>query len=484
VNLKAISKNVGLALLVSALFMLICVIVSIADGRDTAYGPLLVSFLITFFVGLFPFIFVRQTQTISLRDGYVIIVLSWLLSFVFGMMPYVLWGGEMSIVDALFESVSGYTTTGATILNDIEALPRSLLLWRSCTHFIGGLGVVVFLLLIVPSASPFRKRLTKMEVSSLSKEGYQLQNRKLVKVITLVYLGIFAASTISLFFAGMPAFDAINHGLSLCATGGFSIRNASIAAYDSPAINIVSMVFMVLATINFVLLYTCFVRRSIKPFIKNSLARYYLTSILVLALIAVLSLKFQGNDISWGKALMDGFCTTVSYITTTGFTFCDNSHWPFLASAVLMIAALQCACAGSTSSGIKVDRLMVAFSSIGRQIQTNLHPTSTRRIRYGEGYMLDEQVLPVVLYIVLYLLIVIVSVGLVLACGVGAEESFSGAIACMGNVGPGLGEISAAGNYDSLPVIAKLVFIIDMFLGRIEIYPLLIVVSMLFKNNR
>lgn len=483
-NLKAISRNVGLALLVSALFMFVCVAVSLADGRDAAFGPLLVSFLITFMVGLFPYIFVNKAQTVSMRDGYIIIVLSWLLSFVFGMMPYVLWGGEMSIVDAWFESVSGYTTTGATILNDIEDLPRSLLLWRSCTHFIGGLGVVVFLLLIVPSASPFRKRLTKLEVSSLSKEGYQMQNRKLVKVITLVYLSIFALSTLSLWIAGMPLFDAFAHGLSLCATGGFSTKNASIAAYDSSAVNIVSMVFMVLATTNFALLYTCFIRRSAKPLLKNNIVRFYLISIVVMSLIVVLSLKFQGEATTWGQAFMDGFCTTVSYVTTTGFTFCDNSQWPFLACIVLLYGSVQCACAGSTSSGIKVDRMTVVFRSIARQIRSNLHPTSTRRIKYGSAYMPDDQVLPIVLYIVLYFIIILVSVGLLLAFGVGGTEAISGTVACLGNVGPGLGEISAAGNFDAMPVIAKLIFTLDMFLGRIEIYPFLIVVSLLFKNDR
>lgn len=483
-NVKAISKNVGLALLVSSLFMLLSVVVSISEGLDSAFAPLLISFILTFITGIFPFVFIKKPQPISLQDGFVIIVLSWLLSFIFGMLPYVMWGGEMSIADAWFESVSGFTTTGATILNDVEALPKSLLFWRSSTHFIGGLGVVVFLLLIVPSASPFKHRLTKMEVSSIFRDSSGMQSRTLVRVIAYVYLGIFAAATLSLFIAGMPLFDAINHGFSLCATGGFSTRNASVAAYDSLAINIVSAFFMIVATTNFAVIFTCIVRRSLRPFISNHVVRFYLLSILISSAVVVLSLKFQNGGAGWEKAVCEGLFTTISYITTTGFSFGDNSAWPFLAGATLLYVSVQCAMAGSTSSGIKVDRMMIVFKTISRQIRSNLHPSATVRIKVGESYIPEEHVLPAVAYIVLYFIIIGVSIALLLICGVGGTEAVSGSIACIGNVGPGLGEISAVGNYDSMPVVAKLIFSFDMFIGRIEIYPLLIAVSLIFKRDK
>ncbi len=202
-NVKVISVNVGKALLVSAFFMLLSLLVSYFNGMDSSFGPLFISFILTFVVGVFPLIFVRGEHRVEHRDGFLIIVLSWLLSFLFGMLPYVLWGGEFTLVNAWWESVAGYTTTGSTILRDIEALPDGLLFWRSSTHFIGGLGVVIFLLLILPDSSPFKFRLTNLELSTFSREGYRLRSGKMVKVILSVYIGIFLTTTVALVIAGL-----------------------------------------------------------------------------------------------------------------------------------------------------------------------------------------------------------------------------------------------------------------------------------------
>lgn len=256
--------NVGKALLISALFMAISLIVSLVYGVDEGFTPLLISFIVTLTVGMFPFIFVKTAQAQSRKDGYVTIVLAWLLSFIFGMLPYVLYGGEFTIINAWFESVSGYTTTGSTILNDIEGLPKSLLFWRSATHYIGGLGVVVFLLMVMPDANPYRLKLTDMEFSSLSKDWYNYKSTKVISIIVRVYLSLTVISCLSLWAAGMSFFDAINHALSIAATGGFSTRNLSIAAFDSQLINMVSMFLMAVAAIHFGLLYAVVITRSLK----------------------------------------------------------------------------------------------------------------------------------------------------------------------------------------------------------------------------
>ncbi|MBO5807802.1 MAG: TrkH family potassium uptake protein [Bacteroidales bacterium] len=481
-NVKAISVNVGKALLVSALFMFLSIIVSIADGRDSAFGPLMISFVITLIVGAFPFIFVKKSQPLSLNDGFLTIVLSWILSFIFGMLPYVLWGGEFTLINAWFESVSGYTTTGSTILNDIEALPRSLLFWRSSTHYIGGLGVVVFLLLVMPDASPYRLKLTNMELSSLSKEGYRYKSTKTIAIITKVYVTLTLVFFFALWAAGMSSFDALNHAFSLAATGGFSTRNLSIGYYQSDLINVLVIVFMAIAALHFGLLYAVFITRSMKP-MRNSVVKYYFGSILVMSLIIMLSLKLEGGYESWGKAAMDSAFTVVSYMSTTGFSICDNSIWPWLAGLVLIFASFQCGCSGSTTGGLKVDRIMIAFKAISNEVSRRLHPSAVSQVRLSGHHLPDSAVHSVMLYIVVYFIVIFLSIIGVLMCGAEIPEAVSGVIASVGSVGPGLAEVGSMDNYSLQPAMAKFIYAFDMFLGRVEIFPVLIVISLLFKRN-
>ncbi len=482
-NVKAISTNVGKALLVSALFMFLSMIVSIVNGRDEAFGPLLISFIITLLVGAFPFIFVRGRQPLTLKDGFLTIVLSWLLSFIFGMLPYVLYGGEFTFINAWFESVSGFTTTGSTILNDIEALPKGLLFWRSSTHFIGGLGVVVFLLLVIPDASPYRLKLTNMEMSSLSKEGYRYKSSKVVWIITTVYVSLTTAILLSLWAAGMPFFDALNHAFSIAATGGFSTRNLSIGAYESDTINFIVLFFMALCAMHFGLIYAVFATRSFKPF-KNSVTAYYFGSIAVMSLLIMLSLLTEGGYDSFGRAVMDSTFTVVSYMSTAGFAICDNAEWPWLAGVVLLFASFQCGCAGSTTGGIKVDRILIAFKAISNEIKHRLHPSSVSHTRLSGHHLADGAVSAVLMYIVVYFVVIFISIIAVMLCGCESTEAVSGVIASVGSVGPGLGELGCLDNYSAQPAMAKFIYAFDMFLGRVEIYPVLVVISMIFRRNR
>ncbi|MBQ9723058.1 MAG: TrkH family potassium uptake protein [Bacteroidales bacterium] len=482
-NVKAISVNVGKALLVSALFMFLSLIISMLEGRDAAFGPLLISFIITLLVGSFPFIFVKGIQPLSLKDGFLTIVLSWLLSFIFGMLPYVLYGGEFTLINAWFESVSGYTTTGSTILNDIEALPRSLVFWRSSTHYIGGLGVVVFLLLVIPEASPYRLKLTNMEMSSLSKEGYRYKSSKVVRVITTVYATLTVTSFFALWAAGMPLFDAVNHAFSIAATGGFSTKNMSVGAFGSDAINLVVLFFMAVCAMHFGLIYAVFATGSLKP-LKNSVVRYYFGSIAVMSMIIMFSLMTKGGYESWGRALLDSSFTVVSYLSTAGFAICDNSTWPWLAGVVLLMASFQCGCAGSTTGGIKVDRIIIAFKAISNEIRRRLHPSSVSHARLSGQHLEDDAVNAVLMYIVVYFLVIFVSILAVILCGTEATEAVSGVIASVGSVGPGLGELGCLDNYSAQPAMAKFIYSFDMFLGRVEIYPVFVVISMIFRRTK
>lgn len=482
-NIKAISINIGKALLINALFMLIATVISAINGFDSAFTPLLISFLVTLITGLFPFIFVKDKPIGSLQSGYLTIVLSWILSFIFGMMPYVLWGGEFTLINAWFESVSGYTTTGSTILTDIEALPKSLLFWRSSTHFIGGLGVIVFLLILIPNSNPIKLKLTHLELSSLSKEGYRYKSGKIARVMVTVYIALMIAETVCLWAAGMTLFDAVNHAFSTVATGGFSTRNTSIMYYDSPAIDLIITIFMILSSIHFGTLFTIVIKRSLKPLAKD-VTRYYLTIIALISIVIGLILKFQGGYDSWWKSFLDSTFQTASFISTTGFGQTDNAAWPLIANVLLLFAAFHCGCSGSTTGGIKADRMYIAIKATYADLQKRIHPSSLFRTRVGSRVMDEETVSSVFLYIVLYLIVLFLSFVLVLICGLSTPEALSGTIASLGNVGPGLGSIGTMGNYAAMPVAAKIIFTIDMFLGRVEIFPILIVLSMIGRKDR
>lgn len=481
-NVKAISVNVGKALLVSALFMLLSIVVSVLNGLDAAFTPLTISFIITLLVGAFPFIFIRNTPAMTLTDGYLTIVLSWLLSFIFGMLPYVLYGGEFTLINAWFESVSGYTTTGSTILNDIESLPKGLLFWRSSTHYIGGLGVVVFLLLVMPQASPYRLKLTNMEMSTLSKGGYKYKSSKIVRIITGVYVGFTIACALSLWAAGMSLFDAVNHSFSIVATGGFSTRNMSIGYYQSDLINLIVLFFMAVCAMHFGLIYAVFATGSLKP-MKNSVVGYYFGSITVCSLIVMFVLMIQGGYDSWGRAAVDSAFTVVSYMSTAGFGICDNSTWPWFAGLVLLFVSLQCGCSGSTTGGIKVDRILIAFKGIGNEIKRRLHPSAVYQVRMSGQHLSDSSVHAVMMYIVTYVIVILVSIIVVMMCGSDVVEAVSGVVASVGSVGPGMGELGCMDNYSAQPVMSKFVFALDMFMGRLEIFPVLIVISMLLKRR-
>ena len=482
-NLRVISRNVGYALLVSALFMFLSAFVSIVDGHDSAFAPLLVSALITFMVGAFPLIFVRRTSVLTLKDGYLTIVLSWLLSFIFGMLPYALWGGPFTLENAWFESVSGFTTTGATILDNIEALPRSLLFWRSATHFIGGLGVVVFLLLIIPNSSPVKLRLTSMELSSLSKDSYSARANKTVYIFAYVYLGLAILAFISYLLAGMSPFDAVCHAFSVSATGGFSTKNLSIAAFDSRVIELLTMIFMLLSSLHFGLVFLTFATKSLKP-LKNPVLKFYLSSLAILIVLVGLSLKFQGAQPSFGKALWEGAFQTISVATTTGFAIADNASWPMLPSILLMFAAFMCGCAGSTTGGVKADRVLVLIKSVGRQISKILHPSSVNEIKMGSRIIREEEASPHLLYIAMYCGILAVSTMLAILFGANTHAAFSGSLSSLGNVGPAIKELGFMGSFNSVTPLAKFIFTMDMFLGRVEIYPVLAVVAMIFDRRR
>lgn len=472
-NLNIVSRNIGIALLLNAIFMFISAGVSIYYNVDESFSSLLLSGIITSVVALFPLIFVRKPGAINAREGLVIVVFSWILSCLFGMLPYVLYGGEFSIFNSLYESVSGYTTTGATILVNVEAIPKGLLFWRASTHWLGGVGVVLFMLLILPTMSTSRMILSKFEISSLSKDNFKFRAHQTVKVISLVYLGLTFAETVLLMIAGMDLFDATCHSFATVATGGFSTRNLSVAAFDNPWIDIIIMVFMVLSGMHFGLLYGAAIGRPAALF-KSPIIRYYVLAILAGGLIVSVNIFLSGIEQDFPTALRYGYFQVISVGTTTGFANADSSVWPGFSILIIVFFTIQCACSGSTSGGLKVDRVWIFFKAFKSSILKQIHPNAVIPVKVGEQIVDRETVSSVTIFIIIYLSIIFIVALLLTLMGVGVIEAFTGSVANMGNVGPGFGAVGSLGNYSSIPALGKLLLSIEMLLGRVEIYSIIL----------
>ncbi len=473
-NLNIVSRYIGVALLFNAFFMFLGVVVSIVYDFDTSFSPLFLSGSITLLAGLFPLLFVPKTNSINIKEGFTIVIFSWILSCLFGMLPYVLWGGEFSLVNAWYESVSGYTTTGSTILTNIEALPKGLLFWRSSTHFIGGMGVVIFMLLVLPSVSTFRMRLSKMEISALSKENYKFKTKQTIYVIASVYLGIATLAFFSLMLAGMDCFDAINHAFSIVSTGGFSTKNESILAFDSILIEMIITLFMFFASVHFGLLYSSVVNRSLK-FFKSPVIRFYLASLCITTIVIAFDLKLSGSVENIFTAFRQSIFQVVSIASTTGFATADTAIWPNLSILLLMYLSIQCACSGSTTGGLKIDRLLIFFSSFKAQLKKTVHPNAVVPVRVGNHAIEPELVSTVNIFIILYVVMILVGAIVFSVFGVTFIDAFSASISHMGNVGPAFGSVGSLDNYSHFPAIAKFLSTLQMLLGRLEIYTLLVI---------
>jgi len=470
-RLYVIFRYVGFVILLNSLFLLVSTLISFFY-HETSFVPLLYSTIITILFGIFPIIFVPPIDDINHIEGLLIVVSSWLLSVLIGTIPYVMWGGEFSFTNAIFESVSGYTTTGSTILNQIESLPSGILFWRASTHWIGGMGIIVFVLSVMPSLGSAGLVLYRSEMSPAALRQFKMRSRDAVRIILWVYVGLTAIETILLMFAGMNLFDAITQAFSTVATGGFSTKNASIAAFHSLAVEIIIMVFMLLSGMNFALLFAA-VTGKLEEVKASTVLKYYVGANIVVILLVAINLLGH-NYTSFWQALRYSSFQVLSVGTSTGFADADSSIWPPFAQMLLVIMTLQCASAGSTSGGIKVDRVVVFLKSVVRKIKQTLHPNAVLNI-IMDGKKLDEDLVnSTILYIITYVVIVAISGLLVSAMGVDMISAYSGAAATMGNVGPGLGFLGSLENYSSLPDAAKWVYSFTMILGRLEIYGLII----------
>lgn len=468
-----IVRYISMGLLLNAVFMLIATTVSTLNHFDDGFFPLLLSFLVTTAMGAFPLFFVPSYRDISLKESYVIVAFSWILCCAIGMLPYLLWGGEFSITKAWFESVSGYTTTGATSLTNIDSLPLSLRFWRASTQWIGGGGVVLFALVVLPSLGKVHANLSKIEMSSLSKLNVSKGVYGSLRSILVVYIALTVLQSILLYLAGLKMVDAIAYSFSTISTGGFAMSNSNVAGLNNSVAEIIIFIFMVISGLNFSLIFASFMRREVSVF-KSGVAKFYLLSILIGALMLSLGLQIFTNT-GWANAFKHGFFQVASLASSTGFYNADTSLWPPFAIMLLILFMMQAGCAGSTSGGIKVDRVVLFGNTITTQIKRLQHPNAVIPVRIGKTIIADEVVSSSLLFIVFYVIIIFLSTVVLGMFGLDMISSFSASAACMGNVGPGFGIVGTMGNYGSLPDFSMWWLTLLMLLGRLEIYGLLMI---------
>ena len=472
-NLGVISRNVGIALISTAAFMLLSAGVAAIYDFDSSFSPLLFSGVITALVGAFPLIFVRSHKDINTREGLAILLFSWLFCCIFSMLPYVLWGGEFTVANAWFESASGITTTGATILDDVESLPKGLIFWRSSTHYIGGLGVVVFILMIIPSIGTVRFRMSRMDVEDVSKNNYQYKSNKFIKVVVTVYLGITVAAIVLLTLAGMPFFDAVNHAFSVTATGGFSTRNTSIASFNSVLIENILAVLMIVASLHFGLIYASFAGRNFKVF-QNPVTKFYLSSILLCSLLVAINLTATGGYGTVWNVIRTAFFTVISTISTTGFAITDTNTFPIFSILILLWASIQCGCSGSTTSGIRSDRVWILFKASRAQLVKIAHPNAVVQTKSG-GQVIDRDLYTSIsIYVLIYLFMVFICALAYAAMGYDLLSSLGTSISMMSNVGPAFGQYGTSmGSFSAAPEISKFLMGFQMIVGRLGVYSVL-----------
>jgi len=471
-NYRMIARLLAIILLIVAVLMVPALVISLAMGEpETAWG-----FGITLALMLILSILLRllkpQRQTMFAREGFVVVSLAWILVSMLGALPFYISRSIPGYIDCLFETVSGITTTGASILTDVESLPRGLLYWRSFTHWIGGMGVLVFLLAISPLASGDSLFIMRAESPGPQVSKLVPRTRQSARILYEIYIAMTVVQIILLLAGGMSAFDAVTIAFGTAGTGGFAIRNDSMMSY-SPYIQWVVTIFMVLFGVNFGLYYLM-LQRSYRKIVKNEELRFYIG--ILVASTAVITLFIAKSYDGVQNSIRHAAFQVASIMTTTGYATTDFDRWPEVCRALLIILMIVGASAGSTGGGIKCSRVLILFKTMKQEVKKILHPNTVSNIRVDGELIMPETVRQTFVFLGLYASIALFSVLLISLDGFSLETNMSAVMACINNIGPGLSMVGPMGNYSQFSNASKIVLTLNMLLGRLEIFPLVIMV--------
>ena len=466
-NHLAAVRLLGQLLLFLAGAMLVPAVVAILYGDMGTLNAFVGSALLTAAVGAgLRTAGANQIGTIHRREAFLVVAGGWVLAGLFGALPLWFDGATLTYTDAFFETVSGFTTTGSTILTDIEATSRGSLFWRSMTHWLGGMGIVVLFVAIFPTLGVGGKHLFRSEVPGPITEGLQPRIKETSAILWRIYVAITAACGLCLYLAGMDLYDAVNHAMATLATGGYSTRNASIAAYDSVAIDMVTCLFMLSAGVNFSLYYLV-VRGRWRKAIQDRELWTYLTIVGLVTL--VLAVNIIGRHGGFFGALRYSVFQTVAVMTTTGFGTDNFDAFTPLGGLLLVILMFVGGCAGSTAGGMKVYRIMVLARATVRELHLAFRPNLVKAVRIGRSVVPEETVRSILAFFALFMMIWAVVSLLLTAMGVDIVTATTATVACLGNIGPGLAKVSSIDNFGFLPAAAKWLLSACMILGRLEI---------------
>ncbi len=433
-----------------------------------------ISAVITSGVGFILWKFSDAGKGIQIREGFAIVTLGWAAMGLFGALPFIITGAIPSPTNAIFESMSGFSTTGASILTDIESLPKSVLFWRSFTHWLGGMGIIVFSLAILPVLGIGGMQLFKAEAPGPTKDKLTPRIRQTAKLLWGVYVLLSLSETVLLMICGMDLFEALCHTFGTMATGGFSTRNASIAAYDSSCIHWVIIVFMFLAGTNFALHYRALSGKPLLYF-KDSEFRFY-AGVIVTAVVVVFLFslgRFENPMIGF----RDSVFQVVSLCTTTGYVTANYVTWHPLAILILIILMFMGGMTASTGGGMKMVRCMILLKHAHIEIKKLIHPRAVYPLRFGQRVMDGSMVTNILGFFLLFIVIFVLGALILTGMGLDFATSFGASIACLANIGPAIGDVGPTGNYAGMPILAKWVLIVMMVMGRLELFTVLVLFS-------
>ena len=480
-NITAILNIIGHVMKYEIILLLIPFFVALFYGQGDA-NAFLYTVLLMIPIALILIKIKGKKNEIYAKEGFLTVGLAWIVISFFGALPFVFSGAIPSLVDAFFETSSGFTTTGASILTEIQSLPKGILFWRSFTHWVGGMGFLIFILALMPTFSGNTIHLLKAESPGPTPGKIVPKIKQTAKILYAIYFVLTLIETIFLKSAGLSWYDSIIHALGTAGTGGFSNMNASVAAFNNPAVEWIITIFMLLFGVNFVL-YFQLIRGNVKAFFKSEELKWYLIAVFASnIIIAVNIIPFNHGDVT--KSIRDSAFQVSSIVTTTGYATVNFNLWPTLSKVILIMLMFMGAMAGSTGGGIKTIRIVIIFKAIRREIDKILHPRRVKSVKIDGNVVEEETISGVFLFIFAYIIISLIAIFIVSFDNFDVTTTVTSVIATLSNIGPGLEMVGPAGNFSAFSDLSKLVLSFCMLAGRLEIYPMLILFSpSLWKKN-